>query len=116
MVGYRDAAHEVLKLKDAFSVEDFFDGWLLVTGDIAHDVEFLLMGWVFHQHVEEEAVELSFGQWVSSFLLDRVLGGEHEEWFVEFVVDTTGGDALFLHRLEQSCLGLGRSTVDFVRE
>ena len=114
MVGYWDAAYEVLELKDRCAVEDFLDGGLLVTGDVTHDAELFVAAWVFNDDVKEESVELSFGKRVGALLFDWVLGGEHEERLVEFVVDTAGGYSLFLHRLKKRCLGFRRCPVNFV--
>ena len=48
---------------------------------------------------EHEAVELGFGQRIGPFLLDRVLGGQHEERGAELVGVRAGRDLPFLHRL-----------------
>ena len=66
--------------------------------------------------LEQEAVELRLGQRVGAFLVDRVLGREHEEGLVELELVVADRDALLLHRLEQRGLGLGRGAVDLVRE
>jgi len=66
--------------------------------------------------VEHEAVELSFGKRIGSFLLDGVLRGNDEEGLGQLHCLPPDGDFPFLHRLQQGGLGLGRCPVDFVRQ
>ena len=67
-----------------------------------------------HQQLEEEAVELGFGQRVGAFHFERVLRGQHEERRGQAVRFAGDGDRVLLHRFEQGGLGLGRGAVDFV--
>ena len=66
----------------------------------------------FHQ----EAVELRFGQRVSAFLLERVLGGHHEKRRFERAQLAAGGDLFFLHGFQQGTLHFCRGTVNFIRQ
>ena len=66
--------------------------------------------------VEHETVHLSFWKWVSTILLDWVLGSENEVWFLHDVGFAGDGGLVLLHDLEKSGLGLWGSTVDFVGE
>ena len=59
---------------------------------------------------------MSLGERIGSFLFDGVLGGQHHEWGWKFVGDALDGHLLFFHRLKQGSLGLGRGTVDLVRQ
>ncbi len=94
-----------------------------------HDGDGALLGWAggCEQHrplggelrvgdvdLEEEAIKLRFGQGVGAFLFDGVLGGEDVEGFGERVLVAAGGDAAFLHGLEQGGLGSWAGAVDFV--
>ena len=78
--------------------------------------EFLVFGWIADGHLEQEAIELRFGELIGSFLVDRVLGGEHEKWLGQRVGFVAEGDLAFLHGFEQGGLHFGRSAVDFIRE
>ena len=69
---------------------------------------------VVDQDIEHEAVELGLGQRIGPFLLDRVLGRQHEERVGQPVALAADGDLPLLHRLEQGRLGLGRRAVDLV--
>ena len=62
----------------------------------------------------QEPVELGFRQGVGSFVLDRVLRGDHHEGRHQLVRDAVGRDLPLGHGLEESGLGLGRCPVDFV--
>ena len=64
--------------------------------------------------VEEETIELRLGKRISPFLLDRVLGREHEEGLGEPHGLAGGGHAVLLHGLEEGGLGPRGSAVDLV--
>ena len=64
--------------------------------------------------LEHEAVELGLGQRIGALLLDRVLGGQHEERLGQRVGLPADGDLVLLHGLQQRGLGLGRGAVDLV--
>ena len=59
---------------------------------------------------------LRLGKRIGALLLDRVLRGEHEERLGQVIGRAASGHVVFLHRLEQGGLGLGRRPVDFVRQ
>ena len=67
-----------------------------------------------HFDLEQEPVELRFGERIRPFLLDRVLRGHHEERLLQLVDRAGRGDRAFLHRFEQGRLRLRRGAVDFV--
>src|ERR1041384_1776538 len=56
------------------------------------------------------------GEGIGALLLDRVLGGEHEEGERELVGRAACGDPVLLHGLEEGGLGLGGRAVDLVGE
>ena len=64
--------------------------------------------------LEQEPVQLSFGQGIRPFLLDRVLGGHHHKRRGQLVGHPTHRDRPFLHGLQHRRLGLGRRSVDFI--
>jgi hypothetical protein len=77
----------------------------------------LLLGrGVGDQQLEQEPVELRLGQRVGALVLDRVLGGDHDERVGQRPGGALDGDLPLLHRLEQRGLGLGRRAVDLVGE
>jgi hypothetical protein len=53
---------------------------------------------------------------IRPFELDRILGGEHEERFIERVGTPLDRDPVLLHGLEKCRLGLGRCAIDLVGE
>ena len=69
-----------------------------------------------HVQLEEEAIELRFGQRIGALHLERVLRGQHEERLLEGMRRAPDRDAMLLHRLEQRALRLGRGAVDLVGE
>ena len=71
-------------------------------------------GQIVDHHVEHETVELRLGQRIGAFHLDRVLRGQHEERLRQRIAHARRRDLMFLHRLEQRGLRLGRRAVDFV--
>ena len=86
------------------------------TGGELGNPQKLLFGGIRHRQLEEEAVQLRLGQRVGSFHLDRILGGEDEEWLRQGMCRAAGGHATFLHRLQQRRLRFGRGAIDLVRE
>ncbi len=69
---------------------------------------------IAHPHLEHEAVELRLGQRIGALVLDRVLGGEHQERLLQRIGGAADGHLMLLHRLEQRGLHLGRRAVDLV--
>ena len=78
------------------------------------ELPLVVVGRVADRRAQQEAVELGLGQRVGALVLDRVLGGDHEERPGERVGHAVGGDLALLHGLEQRGLGLGRRPVDLV--
>ena len=66
--------------------------------------------------MQQESIELRFGQRVGALLLDRVLRRHHHEQVFERIALVTHGYLALFHRLEQCRLHLGRRTVDLVRQ
>ena len=66
--------------------------------------------------LEEEAVELTFGEGEDALVLVRVLRRDHEERVGKLVRLAVDGHLALLHRLEERGLGARRRTVDLVRE
>ena len=66
--------------------------------------------------LEKESIELSFGQRVRAFLLDRVSGREHLKWLRQRVGGRAHRDLALLHRLKQRGLRFWRSSVHLVGE
>ena len=83
---------------------------------IRHHLHFIVFREIGHDDVEQEAIELRFGQRIGAFELDRVLRGQHEERPLELIGPARGGDVILLHRLEQRGLRLRRRAVDLVGE
>ena len=71
---------------------------------------------VLELDLEEEAVELAFGEGEDALVLVRVLRRDHEERVGKLVGLAVDGDLALAHRLEQRGLGAGRRTVDLVGE
>jgi hypothetical protein len=71
---------------------------------------------IVDDELEEEAVELRFGERIDALLLDRVLRREHGEARAHHMRLAVDRHAAFLHRLEQRGLRLRRGAVDLVGE
>ena len=88
-----------------------------LAGDVlAYDEFFLFLAGIADDHLEQETVDLCFGQGVGAFLLDGVLRGHHHERLVEGEGVVADGDLALLHGFEQGALHLGGGAVDFVGE
>ena len=108
--------HEPLMLNDRRAVQDLLDILLRPGRGSIENLSQLLPIRVPQLQLEEESIELGFGQWVRALLLDRVLRGHDEERPVELVGLGADGHRLLLHRLQQRRLGLGRRPIDLVGE
>ena len=83
-------------------------------GHQVQDLPLLGAGRVADLELEHEAIHLRLGQRVSALLLDRILRRQHQEGLLEPEGVLADGDLLFLHRLEQGALHLGRRAVDLI--
>ncbi len=70
---------------------------------------------IVHVDLQQEAIQLGFGQGVGAFLLDRVLRRQNMEGRGQVMAHTGHGDMALLHRLEQGRLGARAGAVDLVR-
>ena len=80
------------------------------------DLELLRAIRVGDLQLEHEAVDLGLGQRIGAVVLQRVLGREHQERLGQRVGLVADRDLVFLHRLQQRALHLGRRAVDLVGE
>ena len=69
-----------------------------------------------HIDLEEEAVQLGFGQSVGALVLDRVLRGHDHEGNARRMRDPVHGHLPFFHHLEERALRFGRCPVDLVHQ
>ena len=81
-----------------------------------HDGAFVILAGIIQHMLEQEAVELGFGQRIGALLLDGIFRGHHHEAFAQCVRLAIQRDAALLHGFQQRRLGLGRGAVDFVRQ
>src|SRR5690606_16360145 len=84
--------------------------------ETADDRRFLRGTWISDEQLEQEAVELSFGERIDPLALDRVLRRDDHEAIGQGVGLPIERDAPFLHGFEQCGLSLGRRSVDLVGE
>ncbi len=89
---------------------------ILNTGGRDQNVTFLISVGIVDIDLQQEPVELRFGQWIGSLLLDRVLGRENVEWLIQNPVFARHGDPMLLHRLQERRLGPRAGPVDLIRE
>ena len=103
-----------LAFENGFSVQDRFEFGLESRGRPLEDLPFFVTGRIIDDYLEEEPIALSFGQVVSSFLLNRILGGQNKERLVQMIGFSAHRNIVLLHGLEQGRLRFGWSPVDFV--
>ena len=116
MIGDRYLANQVLQFQDLLTSQRRFEFRLGLSGGLLEDREFFVGRRIIDDNMEHEPVQLGLRQRVGSFLLDRVLRGEHEEWLWQWVGACADGHSPFLHRFQQRCLGFWRCSVDLVGE
>jgi len=71
---------------------------------------------VVEDELEEEAIELGFGEWVGALLFDGVLGREYEEGRGQRVGGIADGDLALLHGFEECALDFGGGAIHLVGE
>ena len=111
-----DLGCQTTQLQDISDADDGVDLLALGTDLLADDLSLFLLLGVRDQDLEHEAVYLSFGEGVRTFLLDGVLRRHDEEGIGELEGLITDGHLMLLHGLKQGALHLSWGTVDFVRE
>ena len=80
-----------------------------------HDLAFRCFVGIADIDLQQEAVELRFGQRIGAFLFERVLRRQHMERCRQVVALAGDGDVLLLHALQQGRLRARAGAVDFVR-
>jgi hypothetical protein len=82
----------------------------------SQQLQFALAIWVTDLELHSESIELSFGKWISTDALDRVLRCKDQECLAQHPRFPIDRDLPFRHRFEQSALRSGGRSVDFIRE
>ena len=86
-------------------------------GDVLTDDQFFFLFLrIVDDHFQHETVYLRFGQRISTFLLDRVLGCHYQEGFRQLIRVFADCHLTFLHGFQQCTLYFGRCTVNFIRQ
>ena len=103
--------------KEIFLTDDAWSSRHFVLCLIAHELQdaaFGFSGRIAYGHMHQEAVELSFRQGISTFLLDWVLRCHDQEQGWQLERFTTHADLMLGHRLQKCGLHFGGSAVDLV--
>ena len=79
-----------------------------------HGVDLGIVVGIAERGTQQEPVELRLGEAVGALLLDRVLGGDHDERPRHVVRIAVDGDVPLLHHFEHRGLRLRRGAVDLV--
>ena len=81
-----------------------------------NDRSFFAADGVVHFKFEHKAVQLCFGQRISSLLFNGVLRCHDQERLRQQKTFSADGDLFFLHGFKQCALHLGGSAVDLIRQ
>ena len=114
MLGQGDKSNDPLVFEDLLAGDDRLNGSGKIPSGPLDDLPFLLAARVVDDGLEQKSVALGFGKWIGSFLLDRILRGQHEEGLGEFIGFSSDGHAMFLHGFKQGRLGFRWCSIDFV--
>jgi hypothetical protein len=110
-----DCGGAALHRRDERGVGD--GGHVRDVGVVAHrDHVFLFRARVADDELQQEAVELRFGQRIGALVLDRILGRHHEERLGQGEGLVADRDLALFHRFEQRRLHLRGCAVDLVGE
>ena len=114
LIGNGDLPDEALRRHQLLRRNDGFEFRRLVAGRrVKHSALGDEIG-IADVDLQEEAVELSFGQRIGALLLERVLRREHVERRRRVVALSGDRNMMLLHRLQQRRLRLRRRAVDFI--
>jgi len=91
------------------------DGAFGPAGRLDQDAAFGVEVRIGDIHFQQESVKLGFGQGIGTFLLDRVLCGQHMKGRRQVVAHAGNRDMALLHGLQQGRLGARAGAVDLVR-
>src|SRR5688572_20627521 len=69
---------------------------------------------IINDNLHHEAIELSFGQGICTFVFQRILGRNNCKYRGQCVRHSIDADLRFLHRFKQRGLRFGRRTIDLV--
>ena len=106
----------MLKFFECVAVHDFADLSRVAFCCACDHLGQLLSRGIAHNQLVKESIKLSLRQWIGSLLVDRILGGEHEEWSVQFSDFPSSRHAALLHRFQHSGLGLWSGAIDLIRQ
>ena len=112
----KNLADESLQLAQVFSTELDLDFGIRAARRRLEDLRHRVDRWRLDVESEQEPIELRFRERERAFQFDRILRGHHVERVGKPVRRSRDGHGVFLHRLEQSRLRLGRRAVDLVSE
>src|SRR6266853_1600657 len=114
--GFADWHHadQLLEIENLFRGGDRIDLRDMRGGGQIDHLHFVVGAQIIEDGIEQEAIELRFGQRVRAFELDGVLRGQHEEGNGQLVIVPTHGAGQLLHGLEQRRLRLWRRAINFV--
>ena len=93
---------------------DFGRAFLLTHGGGEQHAAFGFQIGIADIDLQQETVELGFGQGIGAFLLQRILCRQHMEQARQVVARARDRHMLFLHRLQQRRLGARGRAIDFV--
>ena len=109
-------AHELLQVEHVFAAHDRHRARVAAAGRLREDRALFVFVGIVDADVQQETVELRFGQRIGAGLLDRILRRQHEERRRQRVRRAGVADRALLHRFEQRRLRLRRRAVDLVGE
>ena len=109
-----DGLHQLPGPEDPLRLDHLSSGRLLHGGHpVQHLALFPPLG-IGHDQLEHEPVHLRLGQGIGPLVLDRVLGGEHQEQLGQWICPAADRHLFLLHRFQQRALHLGGRAVDLV--
>ena len=116
MIGHGNTPHRFLQRANFLNSQHLFSFRRRSRRCLPDDFKLFVLFRVVDEDLKHEPIQLSFGQRIRPFLLDRILSGEDEKRLRQAMLPPSGRHLVFLHRLEQSGLSLWRSPIHFVRK
>ena len=113
-LGYRNLADQLLKGHNVLAGKYRDDSLGEPGRSLLYYGGLIVFRQVIDQDVEEESIQLRFGQRVGSLHFQWILCGQYKKRLGKEMPFPGRGDLMLLHGFEQGSLGFGRGAIDFV--
>ena len=96
-----DMPHQLLMRENCRGIDHLFYSWRFARSCAIQNFGKFFTSGISNFQLEKESIELRFGKWIRSFLLDWILGRHNQKWFFQNMSCSSNCDAAFLHCFQE---------------